>query len=113
MLISELHGEAAVRDCFICRFSRQAGTALKKEDGISPDEHQLYLWIKAAFQHFFNNVQKDPVVQAAGLRSCRQVLAYLLRNRVYVGEVIHKGRYYPGEHDPIIAQAASMRSSRS
>src|SRR4029079_14898209 len=32
-------------------------------------------------------------------------LAYLLRNRVYVGEVIHKGRDYPGEHDPIMPQA--------
>jgi hypothetical protein len=57
----------------------QPETALKKVDGIIPDEHQMYVWIKAAFQHFFNNVQKDPVVQAAGLRSCRQVLAYLLR----------------------------------
>ena len=57
----------------------QIETALKKEDGIIPDEHQMYVWIKAAFQHFFNNVQKDPAVQAAGLRSCRQVLAYLLR----------------------------------
>ena len=39
----------------------------------------MYLWIKAAFQHFFNNVQKDPVVQVQGLRACRQLLAYLLR----------------------------------
>jgi DNA invertase Pin-like site-specific DNA recombinase len=28
-------------------------------------------------------------------------LAYLLRNRVYIGEVIHKGRHFPGEHEPI------------
>ena len=39
----------------------------------------MYLWIKAAFQHFFNNVQKDPVVQVRGTRACRQLLAYLLR----------------------------------
>ena len=39
----------------------------------------MYVWIKAAFQHFFNNVQKDPVVQVEGLRACRQLLAYLLR----------------------------------
>ena len=44
-----------------------------------PDERQMYLWIKAAFQHFFNNVQKDPAVQVEGLRACRQLLAYLLR----------------------------------
>jgi site-specific DNA recombinase len=29
-------------------------------------------------------------------------LHYLLRNRVYVGEVVHKQQYYPGEHEPII-----------
>jgi hypothetical protein len=57
----------------------QPKTALKKEDGVIPDERQVYLWIKAAFQHFFNNVQKDPAVQVDGLRSCRQLLAYLLR----------------------------------
>lgn len=56
-----------------------ADTALTKTDGVIPDERQMYLWIKAAFRHFFNNVQKDPAVQVEGLRSCRQLLAYLLR----------------------------------
>jgi hypothetical protein len=54
-------------------------TALQESDGVIPDEQQMYLWIKAAFQHFFNNVQKDSEVKAAGLRACRQLLAYLLR----------------------------------
>jgi len=57
----------------------QPDTALTARDGIIPDERQMYLWIKAAFQHFFNNVQKDPVVQVRGTRACRQLLAYLLR----------------------------------
>ena len=57
----------------------QPETALTKADGVIPDETQMYRWIKAAFQHFFNNVQKDPVVSAQGLRACRQLLAYLLR----------------------------------
>ena len=57
----------------------QPDTALTAGDGIIPDEQQMYLWIKAAFQHFFNNVQKDPAVQVQGLRACRQLLAYLLR----------------------------------
>jgi site-specific DNA recombinase len=30
-------------------------------------------------------------------------LAYLLRNRVYLGEINHKGASYPGEHEAIIA----------
>ena len=54
-------------------------TALAKADGVIPDERQMYEWIKAAFQHFFNNVQKDPMVQGKGLRAARQLLAYLLR----------------------------------
>jgi cytochrome P450 len=57
----------------------QPETALAAGDGVIPDERQMYLWIKAAFQHFFNNVQKDPGVQVEGLRSCRLLLAYLLR----------------------------------
>jgi hypothetical protein len=57
----------------------QAETALDKDDGVIPDERQMYLWIKAAFRHFFNNVQKDPQVQIDGLRACRLLLAYLLR----------------------------------
>ena len=57
----------------------RAETALATADGVIPDERQMYLWIKAAFRHFFNNVQKDPAVQVEGLRACRQLLAYLLR----------------------------------
>jgi cytochrome P450 len=57
----------------------QPDTALTAGDGIIPDEQQMYLWIKAAFQHFFNNVQKDPGVQVRGTRACRQLLSYLLR----------------------------------
>jgi cytochrome P450 len=57
----------------------QPDTALRRSDGVIPDERQMYGWIKAAFQHFFNNVQKDPLVQAQGFRACRQLLAYLLR----------------------------------
>jgi DNA invertase Pin-like site-specific DNA recombinase len=29
----------------------------------------------------------------------------LLRNRVYIGEAVHKGTAYPGEHEPIICRA--------
>jgi hypothetical protein len=32
----------------------------------------------------------------------RGPLGYLLRNRVYVGEIVHKGRHYAGEHEPIV-----------
>src|SRR5260370_35445260 len=38
----------------------------------------------------------------AGIPCTKGPLAYLLKNRVYVGEIVHKGQYYPGEHAPII-----------
>lgn len=37
-----------------------------------------------------------------GIAFTKGPLGYLLRNRVYAGEVKHKGRYYPGEHEPIV-----------
>jgi cytochrome P450 len=72
----------------------QPETALGPGDGVIPDERQMYLWIKAAFRHFFNNVLKNPTVQVDGLRACRQLLAYLLREigiqrqRILGGEVV-------------------------
>jgi cytochrome P450 len=57
----------------------QQETGLGRHDGVIPDEAQMYAWIKAAFQHFFNNVQKDSEVQKRGFRACRLLLAYLLR----------------------------------
>jgi cytochrome P450 len=70
----------------------QPDTALTARDGIIPDERQMYFWIKAAFQHFFNNVQKDPVVQVQGLRACRQLLAYLLREIALQRERLLNGK---------------------
>jgi cytochrome P450 len=69
-----------------------AETALKKEDGVIPDERQMYQWIKAAFRHFFNNVQKEPQVLIDGLRACRQLLAYLLREIAIQRDRILNGR---------------------
>ncbi|MEX0320454.1 MAG: cytochrome P450 [Ruegeria sp.] len=54
-------------------------SALGQSDGVTPDEAQVYEWIKAAFQNFFNNVQKDVEVQAQGVRAYRELLVYLLR----------------------------------
>jgi cytochrome P450 len=66
-------------------------TALAKADGVIPDESRMYLWIKSAFQHFFNNVQNDPAVQLQGFRACRQLLAYLLREIALQRERINGG----------------------
>ncbi|GJD42075.1 recombinase family protein [Methylobacterium bullatum] len=37
-----------------------------------------------------------------GIAFTKSPLAYLLRNRVYIGEVIHKDRHYLGEHEGIV-----------
>ena len=51
------------RSDVIRHFAPYYNGLLKLDDGVVPDERQMYVWIKAAFQHFFNNVQQDPVVQ--------------------------------------------------
>jgi site-specific DNA recombinase len=37
-----------------------------------------------------------------GIPFTRGPLAYLLRNRFYIGEVVFKGQICPGEHPPIL-----------
>lgn len=32
----------------------------------------------------------------------RGTLYHLLRNRIYLGEIVHKGSHFPGEHPPIV-----------
>ena len=98
----------------------QAETALATADGIIPDERVMYGWIKAAFQHFFNNVQKDPVVQAQGLRSCRLLLAYLLREIAIQRQRLRDGqpvddtmltrlvRFQLGQASPTVALPADL-----
>jgi hypothetical protein len=88
----------------------EAATALTATDGIIPDERQMYLWIKSAFQHFFNNVQKDPVVKVQGLRACRQLLAYLLRE---VG--IQRQRVQSGQpvEDTMLTRLVLFQMNRS
>ncbi len=42
----------------------------------------------------------------SGRRICKVNLHNILRNRVYLGEAVHKGVAYPGEHEGIITQKA-------
>jgi site-specific DNA recombinase len=39
-----------------------------------------------------------------GIAFTKGPLAYLLRNRAYIGEVIHKEQHYPGEQEPIVSR---------
>jgi cytochrome P450 len=96
--------------CYGTPIDGQAETALAKGDGVIPDERIMYGWIKAAFQHFFNNVQKDPVVQVAGLRACRQLLAYLLREVALVRQRLLDGQ--PTD-DTMLARLVQFQLGRS
>jgi site-specific DNA recombinase len=46
---------------------------------------------------------------AGGIRFTYGPLAYLLKNRTYLGETGHNGRWYPGEHDPIVDRDTFQR----
>jgi hypothetical protein len=43
----------------------------------------------------------------------RHALYKILCNRTYLGEAVHKGRSYPGEHEPIIDRASGSGCTRS
>ena len=43
--------------------------------------------------------------RSGGQSFSRGALYHLLRNRLYCGEVHHAGKYYPGQHKPIVAPA--------
>jgi site-specific DNA recombinase len=68
-----------------------------------------------------SKVRISPSGQEAGGGShSRGALYKLLANRIYIGEIFHKGNAYPGEHKAIIDRAlgeceseASGESSRS
>ena len=40
--------------------------------------------------------------RAGGVPLARGALYLMLQNRIYLGEIVHKGKNYPGEHDAII-----------
>lgn len=42
----------------------------------------------------------------------RGALFHLLRNRTYLGEIVHKDMHYPGEHQPIVAHELFERVQR-
>jgi site-specific DNA recombinase len=37
-----------------------------------------------------------------GIPFTKGPLAHLLKNRVYIGEIVHKQQYYPAEHEPVV-----------
>ena len=42
--------------------------------------------------------------QWGGQPLARGALYLMLQNRIYLGEIVHKDRHYPGQHAPIVDQ---------
>jgi site-specific DNA recombinase len=74
------------------------GSALLQIRELNAQGYRTKLWIDAG-RH----------IPARGGRSARGTLYKLLRNRTYLGETVHKGRSYPGEHEPIVDHATRDR----
>ena len=49
-------------------------------------------------------LQRDGIASRKGTAFSKQMLWKLLNNRIYLGEIMHKGKAYPGQHTAIIDQ---------
>jgi hypothetical protein len=47
----------------------------------------------------------DGLLTNTGRRFCKQTIYKILHNRMYLGEILHKGKGYPVQHQPIITHA--------
>lgn len=71
------------------------------------------LLVQSIFKQFAQGVQPQLLLRRLADEGARNKqgkslekghLYRVLNNRVYLGEAVHKGQAYPGEHEPIIAQ---------
>jgi DNA invertase Pin-like site-specific DNA recombinase len=54
--------------------------------------------------HMVRNYAVEGIRTKTGRTFCKQSIYKLLHNRMYLGEIVHKGRYYPGQHPPILTR---------
>jgi len=68
--------------------------------------------VRSIFTRFARGIQPQQLIEALGAEGTlnkqgkpidKGYLYRILHNRVYLGEAVHKGTAYPGEHDAIIA----------
>lgn len=75
---------------------------------VEPDEAKVVKRIFERFVQLGSNVdivrelQADGITNRKGKPLDKAFVARVLRNRVYLGEALHKGVSYPGEHEAII-----------
>lgn len=80
-----------VRDIFL-RFGEH-GSAAQLVRELEIEGHTTKAWITQSGR------------RREGRTIDQKFLFALLRNRIYLGEISHSGRWYPGQHDPIISSA--------
>lgn len=84
-------------------------TGVENRKLVVDDEHASYVcWIFARFLELGSCTELSREVAQRGLRTSRgnridkKYLYRMLSNRAYIGEAVHKGTSYPGEHAAII-----------
>jgi len=77
---------------------------------INPVEAEHVRWIFTRFAEcgsgtvMVKELKERGITTKKGQPITKGYLHRLLKNRVYIGEAVHKGASYPGEHDPIVPQ---------
>ncbi|WP_338000429.1 recombinase family protein [Chelativorans sp. YIM 93263] len=76
---------------------------------VADEEHAEHVrWIFARFVEIGSGTELARELTMRGIRTKRgnridkKYLYRMLNNRVYIGEAMHKGKSYPGEHNAII-----------
>lgn len=78
---------------------------------IAPDEAELVrrlFRMYAADPHVTGITQMlmaEGVTTRRGKLFCKQTIHKMFHNRIYLGEIVHKGKSFPGQHEGIITQA--------
>lgn len=88
------------------------GYAVKNRKLVIEEEDAKHLrWIFARFlelgscTELARDIAKHGIRTKRGNRIDKKALYRMLNNRVYIGEAVHKGESYPGEHEAIIDRA--------
>ena len=55
--------------------------------------------------HIHSKIRSSPTERTSGGKVySRGALYHLLKNRIYIGEIVHRGKSYPGQHEAIVPQ---------
>lgn len=83
----------------------------KRKLAIDPERAEHVRWIFARFVEIGSATELARQIEQRGLltpngnRMDKKYLYRLLNNRAYIGEAVHKGDSYPGEHEAILDRA--------